>query len=64
MKSSDRFFPVPEENGGSPRRCVSLRRQSRWEAALYTNADKLMVVAVQNVETFEFGSPAALPDPM
>jgi Tol biopolymer transport system component len=27
----------------------------------YTNVDKLMVVAVQNVETFEFGAPTVLP---
>ena len=27
----------------------------------YTNGDKLMVVPIQNVETFEFGAPAALP---
>jgi Tol biopolymer transport system component len=27
----------------------------------YSNANKLMVVAVQNLETFEFGAPSALP---
>jgi eukaryotic-like serine/threonine-protein kinase len=48
-------WQVSNGGGGSP----------SWSAdgkqLYYTIGDKLMVVAIQNVETFEFGAPAALP---
>jgi len=48
-------WQVSKGGGGSP----------FWSAdgkqLYYTIGDKLMVVAIQNVETFEFGAPAALP---
>ena len=48
-------WQVSNGGGGSP----------SWSAdgkqLYYTIGDKLMVVAIQNVETFEFGAPTALP---